>query len=543
MSAHIILITALSLIIGVFGARLFKNLKIPQVVGYIVIGLILGVSGFNLVTEKIVMDFAPLNYIALGIIGFLVGGELKASVFKKFGKTLIIILLFEGLFAFIFVTLIVYFFTHNFPMAIILGALASATAPAATVDVLWEYKAAGSLTTFVFAIVALDDGLALLLYSFAKSTAKMLIKHQGITLYSTVLLPLYQIIGAFILGAGIAFFYKWVLDFTAKYKHEKDLLLSFTFGSILLIVAVAKLLDFDLILAEMFFGVTFVNIAPKYSEKVFDLMKEFSPPIYLLFFILAGARLNFQKINLYIVIIAVLYVIARTLGKNIGPFLAAKITKAPDKIAKYMGLCLFSQAGVTIGLAISTYNKFPTIGFTVLNVVTVSTFIVQIIGPPFVKYAITKADETYKKISDEEILEKIKIKESIDSNPHLIPYNYTLPQILKEVALSNYDEYYVVDENDNVIGSFDLSTLKPLIYENDELTANLIIAQDITSPIIHKIKITDNLKTAYNIMLTYNLKILPVVDEKNDLKIIGVISMQNIKSLLKNATLKLKESF
>ncbi len=225
MSAGTILVIAVALIFGVLGARLFKLVKIPQVVGYIVIGLILGVSVTNILTKNLIVEFRPINYIALGIIGFLVGGELKKSVFKKFGKSMIIILLFEGISAFILVGLFTGFFTKNWSLAIILGALASATAPAATVDVLWEYKSAGVLTTMIFAIVALDDGLALLLYGFANSIARILVAHRVFSVYEALLKPLYSIGGAALLGALIAVIFRALLDLTKKYKHEQDLML------------------------------------------------------------------------------------------------------------------------------------------------------------------------------------------------------------------------------------------------------------------------------------------------------------------------------
>ncbi len=175
----ILLIIGSAIFGGSIGARIFQKLRIPQVVGYIIIGLIVGRSGFGLIGEEEIQNLLPFNFFALGIIGFMIGGELHRHTFKKFGRQFLKILLAEGLTAFAFVTLLTgllaWLISGNFliglSFGLILGAIASATAPAATVDVLWEYKTRGILTTTVLAIVALDDGLALLLYSFASSVA------------------------------------------------------------------------------------------------------------------------------------------------------------------------------------------------------------------------------------------------------------------------------------------------------------------------------------------------------------------------------------
>ncbi len=526
-------IIALSLIFGVLSARFFKNLKIPQVVGYIIIGLILGTSFLNILDQNIINEFRPINYVALGFIGFLVGGELKLSIFRKYGRSIIVILLLEGIFAFIFVTLLTYIFTKNIALSIILGSLASATAPAATVDVLWEYKAAGELTTMVFTIVALDDALALFLYSFSNSIAKTIIKHKSLSIFNIIGKPSIEILIAAMMGASLALFLKYILKYTEKYKRDKDLLLSFILGLNILIIAMSLKFGTDLILAEMFFGFTFVNIAPYYSKKIFDLIKQFYPPIFLLFFVLAGARLHLNNITIWLIIASLLYLFGRTFGKFLGSYIGAKITHSPDKIARYLGFCLLSQAGVTIGLAISSYNELPELGLSILNIVTLTTFIVQIIGPPSVKFAISKAKEINRRISDQEILEHISVNQVVIKNATVIPHNYDLENIFKTIKTSPYDIYFVVNDKQELIGQFDLTTLKPLLYE--DVAPNLVIAMDIVLPVIYKLRPDDNLRTAYSFMKNSGLPLLPVVDNNN--KIIGIITAEQIRQILKKKSL------
>ncbi len=539
MNAGSLLVIGTALIFGVIGARIFKAVKIPQVVGYIIIGIVLGTSGVNIITKEMVRAFVPLNYLALGIIGFLVGGELKKSVFKKFGKSMIIILVLEGMSAFLLVTILTGFFTKNWGLAIVLGALASATAPAATVDVLWEYKAAGALTTMVFAIVALDDGLALLLYGFANAIARILIAHKEFSIMSAVFKPLYEIGGSAALGITIAYIYRVLLDLTRKHKHEKDLMLSFTFGSIILIIAVSLQFKLDLILAEMFFGIAFVNIAPHYSQRVFDLLKGFSPPIYILFFVLAGARLEVASVTLTTVIIAVLYITGRTSGKIAGAALGAFISGSSKNVSRYLGLCLFSQAGVTIGLAISSYQTFPQIGLSVINVVTLTTFLVQIIGPPFVKFAITKADETGKNITEDEMLEKYRVEEVMDKNPPVIQISSSLNTIIEKIASGGNDDIPVVDEAGELAGVVSLSKIKPLL--NIGAPGNVILAEDIMSPVIYTITGSKTLHEAYSIFKNYNVAYLPVVSSENSKKLDGFLTMDQVNEIIRKETFKLRE--
>ncbi len=539
MGINSILIVALTLIFGVIGARIFKSLKIPQVVGYIIIGVILGRSGLNFIDTNVVKEFIPLNFIALGLIGFLIGGELKKEVFKKYGKSIIIVLLFEGIGAFLLVTVVILFFTKNAALAIMLGALASATAPAATVDVLWEYKSAGLLTTMVFAIVALDDGLALLLYGFANSISKIIVSGENFSISAAVLKPLYELGGSAFVGIIMAFIFKGILYLTRKYKHERELMLSFTFGSILLIIAVSNILKLDLILAEMFFGLTFVNIAPFYSKSVFDLMKEFSPPIYIIFFVLVGARLKISHINSWIVITSVLYITARTIGKMLGSYWGGVVSRINPNVSKYLGFCLFSQAGVTIGLAILTAQNYPEMGNIIIGIVTLTTFLVQIIGPPFVKFAIFKTGEANRNITENEMLEKYEVKDVMEKNPTIINSQEPLKSILEKVSKSKYNIYLVVDNKNTLVGSITIYDLKSLINLGN--VGTLFIAEDITKPLRHFVTLHDKLSKAYTIMKTYHIDFLPVVANETEKKIKGLLTLRMIKRVLRKETIKLRE--
>jgi Kef-type K+ transport system membrane component KefB len=386
------------MVFGFGGGRLFRTMKIPQVVGYIVGGVMLGKSFLGLIDTGTIDKLAPLSNFALGLIGFMIGGELRFGIIKKLGKTIFAILLFESLGAFFLVSAGVYLVTHKPGLALVFGALSSATAPAATVDVLWEYKSKGILTSTLLAIVGLDDVVALIIYGFTVSFAKLILNGVPLSYVNMISKPLLEI-GA---STGIGLLIGLVLTYTLRKMRGEENRFILSVISILLCSGLADTFHLSHILASMALGITLTNLAPISGKHSFEILGRFVPPVYILFFVMIGARLNIwllPKLGL----IGCIYVLARSTGKIGGAFLGSRISNASESVRKYLGLCLFSQAGVTIGLAMAVYNEFShygtagkELGVLIINVVTATTFIVQIIGPPSVKYAIHKAGEAGK---------------------------------------------------------------------------------------------------------------------------------------------------
>jgi NhaP-type Na+/H+ or K+/H+ antiporter len=285
--------------------------------------------------------------------------------------------------------------TKNIPLGILLGALSSATAPAATVDVLWEYRSKGPLTSTILAIVALDDGLALFLYGFAFSFANVLVAGGELSIKIMLIQPLIEIFGSLLLG----FLISLIVDQVSRWIKTKDDQLVVNFSAILLASGIAGYFDFSLILTNMAVGLTLTNLHPDRNESNFKVVKDFVPPIYIIFFLFVGARLQLSLLP-SMGILGVLYVLGRTIGKWTGSYLGAVISKAPSVVKKYLGFALFSQAGVAIGLALDIYQHFGQfgpagehLGYTIINVIAATTLLVQIIGPPSVKFAISRAHE------------------------------------------------------------------------------------------------------------------------------------------------------
>jgi Kef-type K+ transport system membrane component KefB len=296
------------------------------------------------------------------------------------------------------VTGLVWLLTGNPVVALLLGALSSATAPAATVDVLWQYKSRGPVTTTILAIVAMDDGLSLILYGFAFGIAKSLYTGNGIAVGDVLLGPFIEIMGSLALGCGTGIILGHILSFF----HKEDDRLVVTLGCVLLGAGLAEQLDFSLIMVAMATGCWLTNTPKHQSEKCFEMIKGFTPPLYTLFFLLVGARLRIGLIP-QIGSIGLIYVLGRTLGKWSGAYLGARLSGAADTVRRYLGFALFSQAGVALGLALHTFQYFSRLGVAgaelggiVINVIAATTLIVQIIGPVAVKFAITKAGEVPK---------------------------------------------------------------------------------------------------------------------------------------------------
>jgi len=524
-----IFLLGLILFMGLVSARVFQKLRAPQVVGYIIVGILLGQSGLNIINKELIETFVPFNYFALGIIGFMIGGELKSEVFRRYGKQFITILLAEGLAAFfavfIFVGTIGSFIfgngAHSWVLGLLLGAIASATAPAVTTDVLWEYKSRGPLTTTVLGIVALDDGLALMLFALASSIAALMMGAH-LSVFSAISKAVYEI------GMGIVvglIFSLTLIQILRKYA-DKDKILAFSLCSILFALGSALIMRVDMLLVAMTMGIVLINREPRLSKEVFKLVSGFAVPFYILFFVLAGAKFDLHVTTATAFFIAFVYLAGRTFGKMIGAFSGAKISGAAKTVQKYLPFCLFSQAGVAIGLSILALQRFPgMVGNYIVVVVTLTTFAAEILGPPCVKYAVVKAGEAGLDITEEDVLTGTKVSQVMEKNPLCVHENTPLKNILAVFSQSDYNAYPVVDEGKKLKGVITLESIRKSIAYSE--AGELIIAYDVMEPgITRKISPDSSLLEAEEIMGKYGVNFLPIVNEKSVL--LGFMEKESI---------------
>lgn len=378
------------------GSKIFQHLGVPQVVGFIVVGVVLGNSFLNFVPLELVEDLSIISQIALGLIGFDMGSHLHYQDLRNLGRSILTILLFEAFGTFILVTLGIFTLTHSWSIALIFGALASATAPAATVDVLAEYDAGGPLTTTLLAVVGLDDAIALLLYSVSASITESIISGNGdLSASALIQLPLIEIGGSILLGLVLGL----LLDFILHRLEKMHDAMAISIGFVLLSGGLSEALGFSLILTNMILGVVVVNRYPQHAKHIRFTIEQAGPVIYVLFFALIGARFQITFLPT-IGLVGVFYVILRSFGKFTGAWMGGHLGGAIPQVRNNLGLGLLSQAGVAMGLAIASSRRFihlgeegETLAVLIINVILGTTFIVQLIGPIFVKVAIQRAGE------------------------------------------------------------------------------------------------------------------------------------------------------
>jgi len=533
--SNLVLLLGIAVFFGTVGARIFQKLRIPQVVGYIVIGLILGRSALKVIDINLIMSLSPLNMLALGIIGFTIGGELKLDLFKRYGKQFFVILICEGVFAFLAVGMLTglaaYFFTHDLnqsmAMGVMLGAISSATAPAATVDVLWEYKTRGILTRTIMAIVALDDALALLIYGFAGSIAAVLLGSGNGGWLVDLGMPFWEIFGAVALGLGIGL----VLVYIVNRMEESDKILAFAVATIMLGVGLSTLMRVEAILTAMTVGVVLVNFLPRRSKDVFEIVGRFSPPIYVLFFVLVGARLKVSGVPVWIVVLATVYVIGRSLGKISGSWFGACISKSPAVVRKYLGICLFSQAGVAVGLSILASERFGgSIGETIILVVTSTTFLVQIIGPPLVKLGVKKAQEIGMNITEEDLIKTRRVTDVMDREPVTIPQNMSISEIIRVFGRTGGFYYPVLDKNNRATGAITVESLRNTF--TDQQLHNWLVAMDIAEPIVGKITPETPLSEAFERARHLDIEHFTVISSSDEDRFVGVLNCRAVRRQL-----------
>ena len=535
---ELVMLFGVIIFLGTFGSRVVQWLKIPQVVGCVVVGILIGPDVLNLVQTEHLEVLEPFTLFALGIIGFMIGGELTGGIFKKYGKQFFIILFSQGIGAFLLVAVgtgvVGYFITDSISygaaMGLLFGAVASATAPAATTNVLCEYKSKGPLTATILAIVALDDALALLLYKGAASGAKILIGAAETSVLSTVFTVFREIAGAVLLGflAGVILW--WVL----KFVRLNERVLGFSIALLLLVVGNSMAHGIDPILPAMTFGATIANLARRQSKNVFDLVKKFSPPVYTAFFVLAGAHIVFGGMSKATVLMTAVYILFRVGGKVFGSGFGAELAKSPAVVKKYLGICLLPQAGVAIGLALLSGRLFekidPGFGELIIIVVMTETFIIELLGPVLVKIGIKRAGEVGLNVTEDDLIESYTIGEVMDSKVPVLSAGMLLNEVIEIVSTTASNYYPVVDTEGRLVGGITLVGILNTFTTED--INDWLIALDIAEPIIKTLNPEIWLSEGFETARKVDLDALPVVSKGNGDKFVGVFDVHTVRRQL-----------
>ena len=402
-----LLALSVALFAGLMLSRVAKKVQLPAVTAYLVAGILIGpyllgsfgVKGLGFISMEDIDSFGIIPDVALGFIAFSIGNEFRMSQLKQIGKQAAVI----GVFQAVLTTVVVdcaliavhFMIPEKFPLpaAIVLGAVASATAPAATLMVVRQYKAKGKLTDLLLPIVAIDDAVGLVIFAISFGIAKA-IEHGEFNVTAIILEPLIEIAASLLLGAVMGMLFSVFERFFSS--NSKRLCLSIT--CVIFTVALSMLkfevggihIGFSALLVCMMLGTVFCNVCD-FSAEIMEKTDKWTVPLFALFFVLSGAELELSVFtDLTIVGIGIAYIVSRSLGKYLGAFASAKIVKCDKKTSKYLGITLLPQAGVALGMSV-TALELGEVGTMIRNIVLFSVLIYELFGPVLTKIALTKA--------------------------------------------------------------------------------------------------------------------------------------------------------
>ncbi len=401
-SQHIVFGTGMLLLVGYFAGRLAEKIRLPAITGYILAGLVLSDSVTGIIHQTVALRMTSITEIALGMIAITVGAEFEISRLRKTGLTIMIMTIFQAVFAFIFVVIGLTIMKMEMSYALILGAIATATAPAATVVIVKELRARGEFVDYLYGIVALDDAICVILFSVifalvAPGLAGTITGHET-TIMSSISHAGLEILFSCLLGATSGF----LLHKFTRGKYRLNEILIISIASIFLTISIAIVLNLSLLIANMMMGAVLVNLSHR-NKRIFRVIEPLTPPLFALFFVLAGTELHLYVFTkLAVILFGIMYILSRFAGKYLGTWIAALLTKTSEGIRNYLGFCLFPQAGVAIGLVLFVQTSPALLNapelvkemmVLIVNIVLFSIFINELIGPLISKFGIIRGAE------------------------------------------------------------------------------------------------------------------------------------------------------
>jgi Kef-type K+ transport system membrane component KefB len=375
------------MIAGLLLTRVVKLVKLPNVTGFLIAGLLIGPYCFKLISVDMLDTLDILTTAALGFIAFSIGSEFKLAHIKAIGGKIILITVCEALGAVILVDVAVIAFGFPVPMALTMGAIAAATAPAATLLVVRQYRAKGELTSTLLPVVAMDDAIGLMAYAISVSVAKMIQNGDAFNVMTTIVDPLLEIVLSLAAGGVLGA----VVAISNRFFQSKANRLSISIAAVLLGASLAQKFDLSPLLLCMAIGAVYVNLRND-AIQTLEHVDTWTPPLFMMFFVISGADLNVSMLP-KLGLIGVLYIVARVVGKYFGAYLGCTISKTSPKIRKYLGFSLVPQAGVAIGIAQLAVRELPQYGSSIQAVILCATLIYELIGPVLTKASLIKAGE------------------------------------------------------------------------------------------------------------------------------------------------------
>lgn len=391
------------LLIGLGAGKLVSRLRLPSVVGYLLAGVVLGPSALGMIGAKATHEMGIITDFGLGIVAFMIGSEITWKLVKRMGRQLPVIILAESFLAFGVVALLVIGFGRwalpaSIPVvaaALLFGAMAPASAPAGTVAVIQECRAKGPVTSLLLAVVGLDDGLAIVIYAFAASMAKVVVAGGALEVSGILQGPVLEIAGGLVLGAVVGLALMALLRVLPGPAEQ----LTAALGAILLTTGLSNVLHLSLILSNLAVGMAVANSSVIATRRAYSSLQGITHPVYVLFFLIAGAHLDLGMLK-GMTLLAPLYILGRISGLIGGAYAGAAVTGAAPVVRKYLGMGILSQAGVAIGLAFMVTREFTPLGpvgeklgILLINTIAATTIFFEILGPITTKIALSRAGE------------------------------------------------------------------------------------------------------------------------------------------------------
>jgi Kef-type K+ transport system membrane component KefB len=392
-----VLTLGILLFAGFLMGKVAERARLPAITGYIIAGLLAGPSVLGVVSEEVGDSLAGITHVALGLIALTIGGEFSFARVKRTGTNIIVLTLFEALFAFAMVAGVMRALGVATPISLLLGSIAAATAPAATVVIIRELKARGEFIDYLYGVVAFDDAVCVVLFSmiFAYITPVL----SGLSSGVGILGGLWHAVSEIVFSGLIGFAGGVIVHLLVRRRRRTSEVLLISISFLFLVSALSIVLHLSSLIANMAMGASLINLSSR-NRRVFEILEPLTPPVFALFFVIAGTELSISVFATgFTVLLGTASLLSRFAGKWAGVYLASALTAAPRAVKKYLGFCLVPQAGVALGLALFVRTSPVALSMPpeareylslTVNVVLLSVFISQLIGPAVSRYGIKK---------------------------------------------------------------------------------------------------------------------------------------------------------
>ncbi|MBW2221030.1 MAG: cation:proton antiporter [Deltaproteobacteria bacterium] len=543
--------------------RFVSHFRVPKVTGYLLAGILLSPSAINIfsnvLSQRIDDSICELRFLcdlALGLIAFSIGGEFQNERFKKMGKKIITISICETFATFFLVFCSLFFFTTNLPVAICLGILAIATAPAATLLVLREYDSEGVVTNSLLILTGLNNFICLTLFTICFPTVIALSHGESST---TFILTLFSSLGSMLVSLAAGFILGFLLSVFEKRITKANELIVLTVGTIILGIGLAQMLNVSPLLVNLVMGATVINIAKK-GKMLFEELKRIDLPIYAAFFALSGASLHWDLLSV-VGGVGVLYVAGRVAGKVLGVFYGAVQARASQSLKRYGGCGLLAQAGVALGLALLIEDRDQKLGEVVSTTIFSTVIVFEILGPLAVRWSIVKSGEvkviklihrdegtpfrdTFREIilrlryslgipvwKSKQFTGEVLVEHVMRTHVEVIHEETHLDQILKVIEHSRYNLFPVVNEIGEFTGMISFQDIRDVLY--DGIMKDLVIAKDVANPAGPFIHSKATINEALDLFELEKTDLLPVIDDRETKHLMGILTQRDVLAVFK----------